>query len=54
MHSDKYRHSIEARSLPIESVDYCSVLLPIALVDIHPLTCEYGIKGLLRVILNCM
>ena len=36
----------------IESVDYRSVISQVALVDIHPLSCEYKINGLLRVLLQ--
>ena len=36
------------------SVDYCSALLPVVLVHIHPLSCKYGMNGLLRVLLNSM
>ena len=52
MHTSKYRNSMEARSLPIVSVNFRPVISPVAHVDIHPLSCEYGINTLLRVILN--
>ena len=48
MHTSKRRNSIEAGSLNIESVDYRIVTSPVALVDIHQLSCEYGINELLR------
>ena len=44
----------EAGSFHIECVDYCSVILTVALVQIHPLSCEFGIIWLLKVILNNM
>ncbi|GFV45081.1 hypothetical protein TNCV_3339261 [Trichonephila clavipes] len=40
MLSSKRRNSIEAGSLPIESVEYRSVMSSIALVEIQPLSCE--------------
>ena len=46
-------NSIEAGSLPIWCVNYRSVIA-LTLVDIHPLSCECRINGLLRVILNGM
>ncbi|GFX61570.1 hypothetical protein TNCV_2745451 [Trichonephila clavipes] len=52
MHTSKYRNSTEVGLLPIESVDYCSVISPFALVESQPLSCEYGINGLLRVVQN--
>lgn len=33
-------------------MNYLTVISPIALVEIQPLSCEYGINGLLRAILN--
>ncbi|CAL1268282.1 unnamed protein product [Larinioides sclopetarius] len=48
MLTSKCRNSIEARSLPMESVDYRSVISPVAMVDIKPLSCEYAVNGLLR------
>ena len=53
MHISKYRNSIEAGSFTIESVDYRSLILPVTLVNIHPLSCKYKIKGI-RVKMNCM
>ena len=37
MHASNCQNSIEAKSLPIESMDYWSVISPVTLVDIHPL-----------------
>ena len=54
MHTNKCRNSIQAESLPIESVDYRSAISSIALVNIHLPSCKYGIKGFLSVILNDM
>ena len=39
------------RIIAFESVDYHSVISPAIQVDIHPLSSEYGINVLLRVIL---
>ena len=52
MHTSKCRNLIEAVALRIESVDYRFLISLVALVDIHPLSCKYGINGLLSVILN--
>ncbi|GFU51379.1 hypothetical protein TNCV_4752451 [Trichonephila clavipes] len=46
------KNSIEAGSLPIASGDYGSVIMPVALVEIQSLLCEYEINGLLRVMLT--
>ena len=54
MHTSKCRNFIDAESLLIESVDYRFVILLVAVVDIHPLSCEYEINVLLRVKLNGM
>ena len=45
---------MEVGLFPKESVDFCSVILPVALVDNHPLSREYEINGLLRIILKDM
>ena len=50
----KCRISLETRSLPIESMNDRSLILPFALVDIQPLSCEYGIIKLKRIKLNGM
>ena len=54
MHTSRCRNSIETRSLPIESVDYRFVILPVTVVDIHRLSCGYDINGLMSVILSDM
>ena len=54
MNTSKNRNSIEAGLLLLENVDYHSMISPVAVVDIHLLSCEYGINELLRVILNGM
>ena len=54
MHTSNCWDSIEAGSFPIERLDYRSMISPIVLLDILPLSCKYGISGLLRVILNSM
>ena len=48
----KYQNSKKEGLLPIQSLDYSFVIFLIALVDIRPLSCECGINGLLRAILN--
>ena len=40
------------RIIAYRKKDYHSVLSPAALLNIHPLPCEYEIDGLLRIILN--
>ena len=50
----KCRISLETRSLPIESMNDRSLILPFALVDIQPLSCEYGFIKLKRTKLNGM
>ena len=54
MCTNKRPNSIDAGSLRIERVDYRFMILPVSLFDIHPLSCEYGINRLLRIILNGM
>ena len=54
MHTSKYRNSIEAGSLPIESKDHRFVTSSAALVEINDNQCEYEINELLSVILNDM
>ena len=57
MHTSKCQNLIEARSLPVESVDSCSMKFHVALVNMHLLwstLSEYGINDLLRVMLNGM
>ena len=53
MHISKCRNSIEAGSFTVESMDYRSLILPITLVNIHPLSIKYKIKGI-RVKMNCI
>ena len=45
---------IEVESLPTESVNSRSVISPVVLVDIHPLSCENGANDLLKVMINRM
>ena len=57
MHTSKCQNLIEARSLPVERVDSCSMKFHVALVNMHLLwstLSEYGINDLLRVMLNGM
>lgn len=43
MLASKCWNSIETRSLLMDKVDYRSVMLHVALVEVQPLSCEYGI-----------
>ena len=54
MHTSKGRNPIEVESLPIEIMEYRSVILLVALFDIHSLSCECRINVFMRVTLNCM
>ena len=54
MHTRKNRNFIEPGLLPIKSVDYRSIISPIALNDSHLLPHEYGMNVLLKIILNEM
>ena len=42
----------KCRFLPIKSVDYRPMILLVALIEVNPISQEYGIKELLRVIPN--
>ena len=54
MHTNKCRKLIKAGSLPIVTVDYSSPISSITPSEIQPLSWEYGINGLLKIILNGM
>ena len=54
MRTSRCRNLIETGSLSNENVDYHSVISFVALLDIHPLSCENGMEGLLRIILISM
>ncbi|GFV26434.1 hypothetical protein TNCV_4308331 [Trichonephila clavipes] len=48
------RNSIEIGSLPVESVANLSGISPIALIEIQPMSREYGMNRLVWVILNSL